>query len=273
MTPPYHALPQLSEYHVPVFARAPVSDHTRDLAAQFDRAYTYLTRLFDIQLDVGLALLSPDEWPHYTESPFYGVSIYDYPHRTVVSGSEQTHFWQPLVARLQTEAPELLVQLESVYSTPEGRLDLTPNVELWMIHDLGHACHLHGDYWFPRKWLMELFASLCLYTYVAEQAPELLPVAETFFLVLRALPEHLIDYHRLTDFEAQYVALPLVDYLWFSGHLMELARDLYIQCGSAVLLRFWQMFVLERIDDLPDAELWPRLWAVDPEITALLIGF
>ena len=124
--------------------------------------------------------------------PFYGVAMYDYVHRTVVSGAEPTIFWEPIMEQLQHTAPDLPTPLRSVYTTPQGNLDLTPHVELWMIHDLGHACHAHHDYWFPLKWLMELFASLCLYTYIAKQEPDLLPVAEIFFLVFHDLPPTLV---------------------------------------------------------------------------------
>jgi len=228
--------------------------------------------LLQVSLDIRLALLSQQDWPLYVQSPIYGAAIYDYPRRTIVNGAEYTAFWEPILARLQTDAPALLEHLRAVYATPDGSIDLNPHVELWMIHDLGHACHLHHAYWFPRKWLMELFATLCLFTYIADQEPDLLLRAETFMLVLHDLPAQMVDYPRLAEFEERYNTLPLDNYLWFSGHFMQLAHDLYAQFGSAALVRMWQMFVLGKIADVSDLELKQRMIRTDPALAAMLIA-
>jgi hypothetical protein len=269
-TAPYATLSQLSGFRVPVYASEDVQAHARALAQRFDRAYTYLTGLLQIPLDVRLALLSRQDWPRYVQSPFYGAAMYDYPQRTVVSGAEPTDFWEPILARLQADAPALLERLRPLYARADGAIDLTPHVELWMIHDLGHACHLHHAYWFPRKWLMELFAALCQYTYFAEREPGLLPLVETFLLVLHDLPAEAIEYRTLADFEARYIALPLDSYLWFAGHLMQLARDLYAQFGADAVTRMWRLFVLGTIEGATDAELRRQMLDADPGIAAIL---
>lgn len=272
-TSPYEALPRLPGCRIPVYVSAGVDSHARRLAGQFEHAHTYLQNLFALPLDVRLALLSRQDWPRFTHIPSYGAAWYDYPQRTVVCGAEPTTFWRPLVTRLQTAAPDLFERLHAAYATPEGTLDLVPHTNLWMIHDLGHACHLRDGYWFPRKWLMELFAHLCLYTYIREQASEDETRAVCFFSVLHALPTSFVTYRHLTDFETQYVGLPLDDYLWFSGHLMHLAHDLYAQFGQAALVRLWHLFVRAKQADLPDTALWQQTMQADPALTTVLMAF
>lgn len=75
---------------------------------------------------------------------------------------------------------------------------------------------------------------------------------------------------QLAEFEARYITQPLDNYLWFSGHLMHLARDLYAQFGSDALVRMWQMFVLGRIEDVPDEELAAQMIRADSALAALL---
>ena len=269
----YDTLSPLSGFVLPVYASPPVVDHARQLAQRFVHAHTYLSTLLEIPLDIRLALLSQQDWPHYVPMPFYGVAMYDHVHRTVVSGAEPTTFWEPIVEQLQRTAPDLLASLRSVYTTPQGNLDLTPHVELWMIHDLGHACHAHHDYWFPRKWLMELFATLCLYTYIADQEPDLLPITETFFLVLHDLPPALVAHPTLADFETHYITLPLDNYLWFSGHFLHLAQTLYRHFGSRALVQLWQLFVLNRMVDVSDVELIQQVQNAEPDLAKLLGAF
>lgn len=269
---PYKILPQLAEFRIPVYASKQVHPQAQALANRFEQAYLYLKNRLDIPLEIRLALLSEQDWPHYVHSPIYGAAVYDYPHRTIVTGAEPTTFWQPIVARLEREAPALHKRLTSVYRAPGAIIDLNPHIELWMIHDLGHACHLHDGYWFPRKWLMELFATLCLYTYIADREPHLLPVAETFLLVLHQLPAQLVEHRSLTDFEARYTALPLDNYLWFSGHFMESARELYAQFGRDALTRVWRMFVLGKIGDVSDRELQQQMMKADPAIATSLLA-
>ena len=263
----------LHGYRVPVSSSASVQAKAHYLSQEFERAYTYVTNLLAVVLDVRLAFLSEHDWSSLTQSPYYGAVLYDYPNHTIVAGAEPTSFWQPLVAHLENAAPDLFAQLQQVYQNDEGTIDLSPNIEFWIIHDLGHACHLHHHYWFPRKWLMELFANLCLYSYIVEQAPEHSACALTFFSVLSALPRSLITYQMLADFERQYVALPLNNYLWFSGQLMHLAHNLHQQFGQFSLVRLWDIFVLGNIQEVSNPSLWQQVSSKDAALATMLRTF
>jgi hypothetical protein len=81
----------------------------------------------------------------------------------------------------------------------------------------------------------------------------------------------MVEHRLLSEFEAQYIKLPLDNYLWFSGHFMQLARDLYTYFGRSALTRMWQMFVLGKIADVPDVALRQQMSDADPAIAGLLI--
>ena len=123
-------------------------------------------------------------------------------------------------------------ELRNVYGRPDGRITLTPHIEWWIVHDLGHTFHAHLSYWFPRKWLMELFADLCLYTYVAANEPDYLPRLETVLRLLHQLPAAHFRYHTLHDFDTQYLDMELVNYLWYHGHFFACAKPLVVVSGT-----------------------------------------
>jgi hypothetical protein len=131
---------------------------------------------------------------------------------------------------------------------------------------------LSHEYWFPRKRLMEFFASLCWYIYIARNEPEQLPIAETFLLVMNELPPHLFPYRTLQEFETLYISMPLENYLWYAGHFMRQARDLYARLGAEALRQVWQMFVLANIHDISDQELEHILRNGQPDIAQVLLA-
>src|SRR5262245_57881320 len=136
-TDPYAELNQLTGFLMPVYASSGVELRARELAGRFDRAYQFLTTTLDIRLEIKLAFHSARDWPDYTQSPYYGVTLYDYPQRTVATGAEPTTFWRPALDLIRTNTPEHLEQLQAVYGSTSGEIDITSHVDLWIIHDLG----------------------------------------------------------------------------------------------------------------------------------------
>jgi hypothetical protein len=148
---------------------------------------------------------------------------------------------------------------------------LTRHIEWWIIHDLGHAFHLHLDYRFPRVWLMEFFADVCLYTYVASHEPAYLPALEILPRVLSRLKPTHFHYRTLAEFDTQYINMELMNYLWYHGHFFEQARRAYAQVGSSLLDRFWHTFVLAKVQEIPDSELALRLQQIEPGIAQMML--
>src|SRR6266540_6915100 len=161
---PPERLERLSAFSCPVYGSAGLEGKAQSLGSRFEQAYEFLSATFAVTPRIGLMVLSADDWsahahPSVTE---YGITHYDPGRATVITGGEPASFWRGLVEGIGQDAPELLQRLRQTYGPPAGPIDLSPHIDLWIVHDLGHAFH----YQFPRLWLMEFFADLCLTAFV-----------------------------------------------------------------------------------------------------------
>jgi hypothetical protein len=270
----YAGLERLTTFPFPVYTSAALSHASNQIAARFERSYRILSTALDVQPQVGLVALAAEDWPRYAGLPTFGVTHYDYPHRMVVAAAEPSTFLQPVVELIGDASETLLQELRAVYGLNDGSIDLTPHVDLWVAHDLGHAFHLHAAYWFPRRWLMEYFADLCSYAYVAAEEPEQLPALETFPRVIGAVGAQHFRYHTLADFETQYGGdWDTGNYLWYHGALFAAARQSYQAAGVQSLRRMWQAFVLAGIKEATDAELIELLEQAQPELARVITNW
>ncbi len=220
---------------------------------------------------VGLVVLSAGDWTRYAHPSFptYGLTYYG--DGQVVTGGPDTTFWCPLVETIAAEAPDLLPELRAVYGRVDGHIDLTPHIDWWVVHDLGHAFHIQVPYWFPRVWLMEFFADLCLYTYVATYEPAHLPALETLPRLLSQLPASHFRYHTLHDFDTEYVNMELENYLWYHSHFFACARRAYAAAGVAVLHRLWKTFVAASVQAVPDSQLAALLQQAQADVARMMV--
>jgi hypothetical protein len=265
----------LAGFPFPVQSSPDLVEHARRLAERFERAYGFLRQTLAVDPQVGLRVLSASDWPVHAHPAFtdYGLTHFDPTQAMVITGGPGSTFWRAFVDAIAAAVPDLLGELQAVYGQADGQIDLARHIETWIVHDLGHACHIRLDYWFPRVWLMEFFADLCLYSYLASNEPAYLPALETLPRVLsRISPDH-VRYHTLPDFDAQYIKLDLTNYLWYHGHLFETARKAYAAGGTGVLERLWQTFALANLREVSDAELAGMLQQVQPEIAQMLRGW
>ena len=69
------------------------------------------------------------------------------------------------------------------------------------------------------------------------------------------LPAELFAHRTLDAFEQVYTAMPLDNYLWYSGHFMQQAQALYAALGTEALGLLWQHLVLANVRDVDDREL------------------
>jgi hypothetical protein len=273
MTHPDHPteLRVLSPFPFPVQSSPDLVEHTQLLAQRFERARDFLQQTLAVTPQVGLRVLSAADWPVYAHPAFadYGLTHFDPVQGMVITGGPDSTFWHAFVDAIAAE-PDLLEGLRATYGRADRQIDLTRHIEWWIVHDLGHACHAHLDYWFPRVWLMEFFADLCLYSYLASNEPAYLPALETFPRVLSRLSPAHVRYHTLHDFDTQYIKLELTNYLWFHGHLFEAARKAYAGGGNSTLSRLWQTFALANVREVSDTELARLLQQVQPEIAQIM---
>lgn len=271
---PYAALQRLDRFTLPIFTSVEIADKAMGMATRFVHAHAFLSDQFAIGPDVGLVILSPADWPRYAHAAFpqYGLTHYDHGRQMVITGISVGDFRQPALAAIQRLAPAHLPALSQVYGQPAGGIDLTSHVDLYVVHDLGHACHLHRDYWFPRRWLMEYFADLCTYTYIATHEPEQLPALQTFPQAMQAIPTAHWSLRTLQDFDAYYgkAEMSVENYLWFHGHLFAVAQQEYQRAGLQALQQLWQTFVVSNLQTVTDAQLLPILTTMQPHLVQLL---
>jgi hypothetical protein len=268
----YADLQRLDTSILPIIASPGLAASAEHFAARFERAFRFLSATLNIAPAVGLAVLSAADWPRYAAIPIYAVTHYDYPRRMVVTAAESGTFWRPAIDFVQAHAPKILDDLRAVYGRPDGSIDLAKHIALWITHDLGHAFHLHAEYWFPRRWLMEYFADLCSYTYIAAVEPEQLPALETFMRALHAVEARHLPYHTWSEFERLYgdETFGLENYLWYHGHLYASAKRAYQAAGVQVLVRMWQGCVLADVREISDDQLANLLDQIQPELAQML---
>jgi hypothetical protein len=252
----YERLHSLSQYPVPIYLSPDVEQSAATIAKRYERGYHFLRAELGRSPRVGLLLLSEQDWPSYAALPTYDLTHYDHSQRMVIAGAQRSTFWRPTLELVRTTAPHLFQQLSAIYGGSDEQIDLTAHIDLWVVHDLGHAFHLDADYWFPQHWLMEFFADLCLYTYCAVNEPDQLSNLETLPNVMRQLPAQTFRYATLEAFEAHYGGdMGLDNYLWYHGHFFAWAKHMYEQTGSIALRHMWQRFVVANVQRMPDQQL------------------
>jgi hypothetical protein len=268
----YEGLERLPGVPFPAYTSLELLPVAGNIATRFDQARRFFSSTLAVEPQAGLVVLTAADWPRYAALPLFGVTHYDYPRRMVVTAAQPSTFWRPMVELIGAMSEQLMQELQTVYGRPDESIDLTPHVDLWITHDLGHACHLHAGYWFPRRWLMEYFADLCSYTYVATREPAQLAALETFPLVARGIDPGRFPYRGLADFEAHYGkdSMSFENYLWYHGFLYQAAGDEYRAAGVQALQRLWQACVIAGVGEATDAELAELLRAAQPHLARLI---
>ncbi|HEU4323435.1 MAG TPA: hypothetical protein VFS21_09850 [Roseiflexaceae bacterium] len=265
---PYPGVREVGGFAVPVYASVRMSGRARELATRFEQAYRWLGALLAATPPIGLIVLSNRDWKRNTESA-PGGSFYSHSRHAVVVAGEVPRFLRPVLALLRSSEPGLYAPVQATYHR-QSMLDLSPHTDLWPIHDLGHALHINAGIRFPRVWLTELFASLCLVAYVGAVEPQRRAALEAFPLALGRMPARLFARRSLAEFEAHYADMPLENYLWYRCRLLRRAVSLNAKSGPAALLGLWERFLVPCLDGLSDAALLPVLRDVHPDLALLV---
>jgi hypothetical protein len=161
----------------------------------------------------------------------------------LVVGEKPADFLQDVVKMLDyVLTPTQRAEMEAVYGTLDGQIDVDPFADLLVVHELGHLFHEQVPFDFPRLWLMELFANLCLHAYVAEMEPEQLPVWTTLPEGMMELPTDRVQHRSLEDFEKLYSDVGLENYVWYQFRLIVGAKSIYDAARVDGLRRLYRTF-------------------------------
>jgi hypothetical protein len=249
---------------LPTFASAGLEERAGRIGQIAADSHAYIAGLLGFSPETQVLVLSEADWPSRTETPVYGLP--NASNSTLVVAGTEAPFWGQLIEMVAaTDQPELARVYGS--GSGDGAIELGPFFDLVAVHEVAHVFHQATQH-FPRLWLQELFANLCLHAWVAERAPESLPILLTLPRLGAKAPPEAFAYHTRDDFELLYSSVGGSNYVWFQFRLQLEAAALYDRAGSAAVTRLFDAFGLD------DIALARRLdEAVDPGLAAFSLAF
>ena len=192
--------------------------------------------MLDHRPPVEVVVLSEADWPAKGRAELYGL-----PNAgegvLVVAGTE-VQWWSSLGA-LAGDAGQ--AEVAQVYAGPDGVVSLAGFFDLVAVHEVAHLFGDNEDA-FPRRWLSELFANLCLHAWVERIAPEHLPVLVTLPRLTAGAPATDIQYQTRAEFEELYSAVGGPNYVWYEFRLQVEAAELYAAGGEEAVRRLFEAF-------------------------------
>jgi hypothetical protein len=247
------ALQNLEGYSFPVLFSTGAEGRADQISARLERAHGYLREVLRFDPQLRLLVLTREDWADHASFPLYGM-----PHSDggrIFIGTEPADFWRGAVGMLDGALTrDQRAEIESVYGTADGRIDMNAFADLIAVHELGHLFHEQVPFAFPRLWLMELFANFCVHAYVAEREPDRVPLWTTLPDRITALPANKVRYRSLDDFERLYVGVGPENYCWYQFGLVVAARNIYDAGGTEALQRMYRTF-LDHENELTDRHL------------------
>ena len=247
---------------LPTFASAGIEDRARAIGVIAADSYEYLAGLLGFRPQAQVLVVSEADWPKVTEQPLFGLP--NAGNGTLVVAGTEAPLWSSFV---EMAGPDSEAELAAVYGAPDGSIRLGAFMDLIVVHEVAHLFH-EGSQHFPRLWLQELFANLCLHAWAAERAPDHLTTLLTLPRLGAKAPPETFDYRTRDDFERLYVNVGGPNYVWFQFRLQLEAAALYDRAGSAAVRRLFEAFRLD------DATLARKLDAeVDPGLAAFSLAF
>ena len=235
------------------------SDSTREqagrLADRCGRAYSYLGEVLGFRPRCALVVLSRADWAERASNPAYVMPYYSAGNLFLTGEPSDLDAWLEEIAG--SAPPAAARELAQIYGTGAGRL--ASFADMLVVHELAHAFHDGVPFGFPRSWLMELFADMALYAFVAAEEPGWRPQLET-------LPRVALEYgllkpvaRDLRHFEAFYPYIEPLTYVWYQFRFTMMAKGLVDAEGPGVLRRLWDAFALtdEQLGDVLGARVHP----------------
>jgi hypothetical protein len=251
------------EAAIPTFATSGLEQRAVAIGRIAADSYEYICGLLRFRPEIQLLVLSEADWPSRTQTPIYGLP--NASNGTLVVAGTETAFWAELAGMVDdADQPELA----RVYGDrTAGGIKLGPFFDLVAVHEVAHVFH-EGSQHFPRLWLQEFFANLCLHAWVADRRPEELPTLLTLPRLGAKAPAEAFTYRSRDDFERLYSDVGGANYAWYQYRLQLEAAALYDRAGSDAVTRLFEAFRLD------DSALGRRLEeAVDPGLAAFSLAF
>lgn len=247
---------------LPVFASVGTEERATLIGRIAADSHAYIADLLGFHPATQVLVLAESDWDARTEARPYGLP--NASNGSLVVAGTEAPFWAELTEMVaEIDQPELA----RVYGGGDGVIRLGPFFDLVAVHEVAHVFH-EGSQHFPRLWLQELFANLCLHAWVAERSPASLTILLTLPELGAKAPPESFSFRTRDDFERLYTDVGGSNYVWFQFRLQLEAAALYERAGAASVARLFDAFRLD------DAALARRLHeAVDPGLAAFSLVF
>jgi hypothetical protein len=261
----HQGLSSLPGFPFEVRTSASTREQAGRLADRCDRACSYLGEMLAFRPRFALLVLDRADWSERASNPSYVMPYYDAGNLFLTGEPSDLTAWLEDVAG--SAPPAAAGELDRVYGTGADRLK--PFADTLVVHELAHAFHDGVPFTFPRSWLMELFADMALYAFVAAEEPG-------NRLHLETLPRVALEHGLLKPvardlryFEAFYPYIEPLTYVWYQFRFTMMAKELIDAAGPDVLRRLWDAFALsdEQLAGVlgdrvhPGAGQWLSSWA------------
>jgi len=236
----HQGLAALPGFPFEVRTSASTREQAGRLADRCARAYSYLGDVLSFRPRCALVVLNRADWSERASSPSYVMPYYNAGNLFLTGEPSDLTGWLEDVA--SSAPPAAARELDQVYGTGAGRL--APFADMLVVHELAHAFHDGVPFVFPRSWLMELFADMALYAFVAAEEPgrrlhfETLPRVALEYGLLKPVARD------LRYFEAFYPYIEPLTYVWYQFRFTMMAKRLVDAAGPNVLRRLWDAFAL-----------------------------
>jgi hypothetical protein len=260
----HQGLASLPGYPFEVRTSASTREQAGRLADRCARAYSYLGDKLAFRPQCVLLVLDRADWSERASNPSYVMPYYNAGNLFLTG--EPSDFTAQLEEVASSASPAAARELDQVYGTGADRLEAF--TDMIVVHELAHAFHDGVPFVFPRSWLMELFADMAMYAFVAAEEPGRR-------LHLETLPRVALEHGLLKPvardfryFEAFYPYIETLTYVWYQFRFTRMAKGLVDAAGPDVLRRLWDAFAFsdERLAGVlgdrvhPEAGRWLASW-------------
>jgi hypothetical protein len=226
---------------IPVWTSPGTEERAHAIAARAVRAHAWLSDTLAFRPRVRMCAVGPRDWSQVTEFPVFG-----FPHfvgdDTIVVGAEPAPFFDDLLDTLWPRMSDPAHRrLRGVYGEPPG---LHRFAELLVIHELAHLYHVQAGYWFPQRWLSELFSNLALEGWISDNEPHLGEVLRTFPACASTIDPTIFAVRELSTMDQALEAGPTgpLNYAWYQQLLHVAATSIWRDGGATVLRRLFDRF-------------------------------
>lgn len=248
-----------TDYPFQVLVSTDTIANTDETLQKLNKAKQYFDQLFNIDLDFAVLFVENHQWQKHSYFPPPGLPQAG--RGNVILGLEKSVVAQQVESMLSKLPEPHTASLKQVYGQPMD-LDLFYR-ETLSVHELAHLYHFKYATQPQRKWLQELFATMCMYSFIKEKAKSSYELMDTYPEFALRAGDKMAEFKTLKDFEEKYVQeLTPPNYEWFQMQFYKYAKSI-LNSDKPELIRKLRTFLintdLSKTELISDEELKVRL--------------